>query len=89
MKSQIIIALVVLVTVAGHVALYRWVKFKIHEGVILKFLRESTGVEASESYQADDIAAHTEISAERVALVCRKSAEIHSDSEVDSSWRAD
>jgi hypothetical protein len=89
MKSQIIIALVVLVTVTGHVALYRWVKFKIHEGVILKFLRESTGGGASEVYQADAIAAHTEISAERVAVVCRKSSEIHAGPEVESSWRAD
>jgi small-conductance mechanosensitive channel len=38
MKSQIIVALVVLVAVAAHIALYLWVKFKIHEGVILQFL---------------------------------------------------
>ena len=89
MKSQIIIALVVLVTVAAHFALYRWVKFKIHEGVILKFLRESTGGGATECFQADAIATHTDISAERVAVVCRKSGEIHSEPGVESSWRAD
>jgi hypothetical protein len=85
LKSQIIIALVVLVTITGHVALYRWVKFKIHEGVILKFLRDAG---ASESYQADAIAAHTEISIERVAVVCRKSVDIHSEPDVENSWRA-
>jgi hypothetical protein len=41
MKSQIIVALVVLVTVAAHIAIYRWVKFKIDEGVILQFLRDA------------------------------------------------
>jgi hypothetical protein len=88
MKSQIIVALVVLVTVTAHIALYRWVKFKVHEGVILKFLREAREGGASQPYQADAIAAHTEISTERVAAVCRKSPDIHSDPEVEGSWRA-
>jgi hypothetical protein len=88
LKSQIIIALVVLVTITGHVALYRWVKFKIHEGVILKFLRDAREGGASESYQTDAIAVHTEISTERVAVVCRKSVDIHCEPEVENSWRA-
>jgi hypothetical protein len=88
MKSQIIVALVVLVTVTAHIALYRWVKFKIQEGVILKFLRDAREGGASEPYQADAIAAHTEISAERVAVVCRKSVDIYSDPKVEDSWRA-
>ncbi len=41
MESQLVIALVVLVAVAAHLALYRWVKFKIQEGVILQFLRDA------------------------------------------------
>ncbi len=88
MKSEIIIALVVVVTIAGHIALYRWVKFKIHEGVILKFLRDAKADGASASFQAHDIAAHTEISSERVVVVCGKSADINSDPEVESGWRA-
>ena len=88
MKSEIIVALVVLVVVAGHVALYRWVKFKVHEGVILKFLRDAREDGASEPYRADAIAAHTEISAQRVAVVCRKSVVIHADPDVENSWRA-
>jgi hypothetical protein len=88
MESQIIIAVVVLVAVAAHVALYRWVKFKIHEGVILQFLRDAGESGAPDHHHADAIAAHTDISAKRVALVCRKSAEIHSDPEVANSWRA-
>ena len=41
MQSEIIVALVVFVAIAAHVALYRWVKFKIQEGVILQFLRDA------------------------------------------------
>jgi hypothetical protein len=89
MESHIIIALVVLVAVAAHIALYRWVKFKIHEGVILQFLRDAGEGGAPDHHHADAIAAHTEISAKRVAVVCRKSVEIHPDPQVDNSWRAD
>ena len=88
MKSQIIIALVVLVAAAAHIALYRWVKFKIHEGVILKFLRDAGEGGAPDHQHADAIAAHTEISSKRVAVVCRKSVEIHSNPQVENSWRA-
>ena len=88
MNSQIIVALVVLVAVAAHIALYRWVKFKIHEGVILQFLRDAGKSGAPDHHHAEAIAAHTEISAERAAAVCRKSVEIQSDPKVENSWRA-
>ena len=88
MKSQIIIALVVLVAVAAHIALYRWVKFKIHEGVILQFLRDAAEGGAPDHHHADMIAAHTELSVKRVELVCSKSMDIHADPEVENSWRA-
>ena len=89
MESEIIVALVVVVAVAAHIALYRWVKFKIHEGVILQFLRDAGESGTPDHHHANAIAAHTEISAKRVAAVCRKSAEIHSDPDVENSWRAD
>lgn len=87
MKSQIIVAIVVLVAATAHIALYRWVKFKVHEGVILRFLRDAIDGGGSEPYRADAIAAHTEMSAERVAVVCRKSVDIHPDPHVEHSWR--
>lgn len=86
MNSQIVVALVVLVAVAAHFSLYRWVKFKIHEGVILQFLRDAVESGAPDHHHADVIAAHTEISTERVELVCRKSMEIHSDPKFENSW---
>ncbi len=89
MESQIVIALVVLVAIVAHIALYRWVNFKIHEGVILQFLRDAGEGGAPDHHHAEAIAAHTGVPVERVTVVCRKSAEIHSDPEADNSWRAD
>ena len=88
MKSEVIIAVVVLVAIAAHYALYRWVKFKIHEGVILQFLRDAGESGAPDHHHANAIAAHTGVSVARVAVVCRKSREIQADPEVENSWRA-
>ena len=88
MKSEIIVVLVVMVVVAAHAALYRWVRFKIHEGVILQFLRNARGEGALDHHHADAIAVHTELSAKRVAVVCRKSVEIQPDPGVENSWCA-
>ncbi len=88
MESQIIIAIVVLVAIAAHVALYRWVKFKIQEGVILQFLRDAAESGAPDHHHAEAIAAHTELPVARVSAVCRKSADIFSDPEIEDSWRA-
>ncbi|MEH6583359.1 MAG: hypothetical protein V7754_15585 [Halioglobus sp.] len=88
MKSQIIVAIVVLVAVAAHIAIYRWVKFKIHEGVILKFLRDGSEEDASDHHHVEAIAAHTELLAKRVTVVCRKSLEIQPDPDIENSWHA-
>lgn len=80
--------MVVLVAVAAHVALYRWVKFKIQEGVILQFLRDAAESGAPDHHHAEAIAAHTDIPAQRVEWVCRKSVEINPDLEVENSWHA-
>ena len=88
MTSEFIIALVVLVAVAAHVALYRWVKFKIHEGVVLQFLRDSREEGAPDHHHIEVIAAHTDIPVDRVATLCRKSREICPDRAVENSWRA-
>ena len=88
MDSQIIIALVVLLAVAAHVAIYRWVKFKIHEGVILQFLRDAREGGSPDHHHAHAIAEHTGITPQRVALVCQKSVDIHTDPQVGDSWRA-
>jgi hypothetical protein len=89
MNSQVILTLVVLVAVAAHVALYRWVKFKFHEGVIIQFLRNAGETGDPEQHHVDTIAAHTKIAVGRVAVVCRKSTAIYADPEIANGWRAD
>jgi hypothetical protein len=88
LNSKIVIALVVLVTVAAHVAIYRWVRFKVHEGVILKYLRAQGEHTGADYGQTESIAQHTEISPRRVVVVCRKSLEICAASGKQGSWRA-
>ena len=89
MKSQLIVAVVVLVVVAAHIALYRWVKFKVHEGVILKFLHEAGQSDTSGYVHAEAIAAKTDLSPRRITAVCHKSVEIHADPNAENCWRTD
>ncbi|MCR9184156.1 MAG: hypothetical protein NXH81_02030 [Halieaceae bacterium] len=88
MDAKFIVALVVVIAVAAHVVLYRWVKFKIQEGVILQFLRDARDEGAPAHHHAAAIAAHTQLSAERVAAVCARSKEVMADPQAEHSWRA-
>lgn len=83
LTDKIIIAVVVLVVVAAHFWLYAWVKFKMQEGVILQFLRDS-GECAFHSSSA--ISAHTNITIDRVAAVCNKSRQIGKSKESGDAW---
>ncbi|MAA87382.1 MAG: hypothetical protein CME39_06970 [Haliea sp.] len=87
MDAKIIVALVVIIAVAAHVVLYRWVKFKIQEGVILQFLRDAREDGAPAHHHAVAIAAHTQLSPERVATVCARSKDILADPQAEHSWR--
>jgi len=87
MDAKIIVALVVIIAVAAHVVLYRWVRFKIQEGVILQFLRDAREEGAPAHHHAAAIAAHTQLSAERVAAVCARSKDILADPQAEHSWR--
>ena len=89
MESQVIIAVVVVVAVAAHIAIYRWVKFKIQEGVILQFLRDALRGGSAGHHDANTIAENTGISSRRVAVICQKSDAIHSDPKLQNCWRAD
>jgi hypothetical protein len=89
MKSQLIVALVVLVAVAAHIALYLWVKFKIQEGVILQFFRDAGAAGAPDYHHTAAISAHTKITLKRVTKVCRRSTRIHSHQRDETAWRVD
>lgn len=83
MGDMVVIGLVVIVTVAAHVWIYLWVKFKIDEGAILRLLEESgKGAVLASAV----IAAHTDIKAGRVAAVCGRSKGIVSSVHAADAW---
>ncbi len=83
----IIIAAVVVIALLAHVALYRWVKFKIQEGVILQYLRDEADSGAPDHHHTETIAAHTRLAKDRVAKVCQRSRDIRPDPDAVDSWR--
>lgn len=84
MEEKIVIGIVVVITIATHFWIFRWVKFKMDEGTILKFLRES---ESQESIGSQEISLNINIPVGRVTTVCRKSKAIKSNFQDIESWR--
>jgi Sec7-like guanine-nucleotide exchange factor len=82
--DQIIIGIVVIVTLGGHWWLFQWVKFKMDEGVIMKFLQES---DDHNSCVTEVISSNTSIAIERVSIVCNKSKVIKKNANENESWR--
>lgn len=90
MDSIIVIALVVVAVIVAHIALYRWVRFKISEGVVLRYLREAKpGDNSSGHHCVQDIAVHTGLPVSRVAAICSASAEIHPEPGAGDCWRVE
>jgi hypothetical protein len=86
MLEYIVLALVVVMVIAAHIWLYRWVKFKIDEGTILKFLEETKDYPCSSS---EAISAKTGIAVARVSAVSSKSNSIRKDAKEKEAWRLD
>lgn len=84
MKEHIIIGIVVAVALGAHVWIFMWIRFKIDEGVITKFLQETGSQEPSSS---EVISAHTNIAIKRVCMVCRRSKAISMNTLNQNSWR--
>lgn len=86
--SEITIAIIVSVVVAVILGIkgwaYRALTFKMDESAILNFLKESTGQFKFRSTEA--ISAETDISTNRVAIVCSRSKSIQRNSKEQESW---
>jgi hypothetical protein len=83
MGDIVVIGLVVIVTVAAHIWIYLWVKFKIDEGAILRLLEESgKGAVLASAV----IASHINIKPGRVAAVCGKSKGIVTSVHAVDEW---
>jgi len=85
-----VIALVVIIVVIAHGWLFLWVKFKMDEGAILKFIQDTAPTDEQANGQlsvsSEIIATHTSIARDRVSLVCRKSRHIEAIPESHEHW---
>jgi hypothetical protein len=68
-----VLVLVIVVSLAAHVYLAKWVKFKIDEGVIVKCLDDAALACADRHLTTVCIAIEVNLSVKRVALVCERS----------------
>ncbi len=82
MQDKIIIVTVVVVALIGHAMIYLWVKFKVDEATILKFLKE---VPERGAHNAESISENVHFSTARVSKVCQKSKAIQRNVQ-DNTW---
>lgn len=75
MFEIVVIALVVIITVIAHVWLYRWVKFKMDEGVLLKHLQDCLAA-GELLLSTKQLASATRLADGRVVHVCERSLKI-------------
>jgi len=68
-----IITIVSLIAVAGHVWIYRWVKFKVHEGAVLQILSDD---HSGAGLAAAEIATAAQLHVDRINAVCERSKQI-------------
>jgi ABC-type transporter Mla maintaining outer membrane lipid asymmetry ATPase subunit MlaF len=80
----VIISIVSLIAIAGHVWIYRWVKFKVQEGAILEVLGND---DSGNGLTAAAIAVAAQLHADRINEICERSRQI---SRSDSGhWHSD
>ena len=88
MKQEMIIGISVAVTVTVILAIHSWlhklVKFKMDESAILNFFEDSEGDYTFRS--ADTISSATDISVERVTIVCSNSKVMKRNPKEKESW---
>ena len=79
--DYLIIGLVSAIAIAAHVWIFLFVRFKILEGVICKFLQDAQATSAGQAQPVETIAANSQLSLPRVQRLCRRSPRIglHSD----------
>jgi hypothetical protein len=83
MEDTVTIVIAVLVAAVAHVWIFLWVRFKIDEGSITRFLRDSAD---SAFHHSDTICTHTSVPLKRVRSVCQKSKEISNHPEKSDTW---
>lgn len=84
MIEKLIIAIVVIIAVIAHIWLFKWVKFKVDEGVITNALKQ---LDHNNAVSSQDIALATKMSEKLVAKVCHKSQQIKKVSQDIDAWK--
>ena len=82
MTDYLVLSLVVSLALAAHVWIYLWIRFRIDEGVISKYLNDSDSPQGM-----DEISLATELNLDRVRKVCRRSAIIERAAGEDGAWQ--
>ena len=87
MEAKLVIILVTLIAIAAHVMLYRWVLFKIDEGVVLQFLRDADKAGQINCHSSGAISTNTALPVERITRVCSRSREIVAHASEPDCWQ--
>ncbi len=71
-----IIGLVSVIAIIGHVWIFLWVRFRILEGVVCKFLEDSHATSKAQAQPVETIASDSQLPLPRVHSLCRRSPRI-------------
>jgi hypothetical protein len=87
--DYLIVGLVSVIALAAHVALFRWVRFKVDEGVICKYLEDRNATSAERALSLPNVMAASEIAEKRFLNVCGKSGRMRLKADGNAVWLAD
>lgn len=79
MEQKIILAAIIIVSLIAHIWIYRWIKFKMDEGAVLRYLKDLPQTNSSEKTHINmpsKVAELITMRESRVIAVCEKSADI-------------
>jgi len=86
MGAEIAIGIAVAIILVVLSWLYKLAMFKKDEAVLLKFLQQSNQDTEHNFRSSEAIAAHTNITVDRVSVVCSKSSKIRRNTKEKESW---
>lgn len=75
MKEYIVLTLVVVISIAAHVWLFLWIKFRIDEAVVIKCLEDVSDNEPN-GVSVEVMAESINYKIDRVAAICERSQKI-------------
>ena len=84
--EYLIVGLVSVIALAAHIARYRWVRFKINEGVICKFLEDHNALESTKAIELPAVVAATDVTDKHCGTICRHSNRISLNATASAAW---